>query len=144
MEALAYKKIHAGGLDNPRSKTPPYVQGVLRKVCKERGKGTCKYRRSQSDVNSESENSGSSWSSSDTTTSSSRRSIDFQKYSQRPSAGSSHQDADIDNEEAFILFDLALHTLLKSTTLPVQLSRIVCNSKRYSGGLMTANKRKIL
>lgn len=33
-EALQFKREQAGGLENPRSKTSPYITGVLKKVCK--------------------------------------------------------------------------------------------------------------
>lgn len=116
MEALEYKKTHAGGLDNPRAKTSPYIQGVLRKVCKTKPIEASKAReKTHTDVHSSSGSRGH------------RHSASYGADNTKSSRGHTHDSSSrtVDDEEAYILFDLALHNVLKSVQTPFQLSRIV-------------------
>jgi hypothetical protein len=120
---VRYKKTHAGGLHTPRIKTAPYIQGVLRKVCKTDSKGISSARGVQ----------GYGQPTSGLQQASERRApplshgLDLPKSSAARSSPSQPQKqlTTQDDEEAHILFDLALHNVLKSVHTPFQLSRIV-------------------
>lgn len=161
-EAMQFKKQHSGGLDKPESKTSPYVQGVLKRVCK-----NTKYESTlrqallrhgldptplqdapkaqlnklqqggENPPSSSGHKNNISYNNSGSYSFSSSSSDESTKLSELHSPVHHRkpyepQHCTVDDEAAYKLFDLSLYKALKTLELPFHLSRMVCSLSEAS------------